>query len=79
MSAETLAGSLLKVFLDGDLLGLDCFDLQDLLVKHGLLYEAPATEEDCETEWAEDVGLKPGDTIYKPTDLGRACLKPPSS
>ncbi len=41
----------------------DGADFQELLVKHGLASEGPATEEDCATEWAQEYGVEVGETV----------------
>ncbi len=40
---------------------IDGADFQELLVKHGLASEGPATEEDCATDWAQEYGVEVGD------------------
>ena len=42
---------------------IDGGDFQALLIKHGLASEGPATKEDCATEWADEYGVQPGDTV----------------
>lgn len=43
---------------------MDGGDIQDMLAKHGLIIERPATEEDCASEWGQDYGVELGDTVY---------------
>lgn len=62
-------GDLLQSYREGDHMDLDGCDVQDLLVKHGLMYETKATEADCEEEWCMDWGCEPGDTLYKYTAI----------
>lgn len=49
---------------------IDGADFQGLLVKHELVKERPATEEDCKTEWAQEYGLEPGDTMLDYRRIG---------
>jgi hypothetical protein len=60
-----IVAELIGVAWDGG--AFDGGELQDMLVKHGALYEVPATPEDCAKEWAVDLGIEPGDTIYRAT------------
>ncbi len=46
-----------------DCMDIDGASIQDLLVKHGLASEGPATEEDCATEWGQDYGIELGDIV----------------
>ena len=48
---------------------IDGGDLQDLLGKHGLAIESPATGEDCKGDWGQEYGVELGDTVlhYHPT------------
>jgi hypothetical protein len=64
------AGEIVRRSRDG--LDIDGGELQELLIKHGLMVEAPATAEDCAMEWAQEWGICPGDTILKLTELGKA-------
>jgi hypothetical protein len=69
-AAMPLAGQLIEI-------ACDCADidqLQNMLVKHGLIERVPATPEDCAQESAQEYGIEPGDTIYKPTAGGKLAL-----
>ena len=44
---------------------IDGGDLQEMLEKHGIIVRQPATETDCEEEWAQEYGIEPGDTILR--------------
>ena len=67
-----LAGELIRRSWTVD---IDGGELQDMLVKHGILHEVPATEVDCAEDWAQEYGVELGDPIYKVTELGQRALE----
>ena len=63
MDIEAFVIDLTKLFKRQDWDDIDGCDYQDLLIKHGLAIERPATEEDCKLNWASEYGVEVGDTI----------------
>ena len=43
---------------------VDGCDLQEMLAKHGIIIKRPATEADCQEEWAQEWGIEVGDPIF---------------
>ena len=63
MDKDGFIADLVGFWRDRDCMDIDGAAIQDLLVKHGLASEGPATEEDCATDWAQEFGLELGDTV----------------
>lgn len=65
MDKDAFLAELIAGYWEHDCMDIDGGDFQDLLLKHGLAKEAPATEEDCKEEWALEYGYEPGDPMIK--------------
>lgn len=68
MDKDAFLGELIACWRDHYCGDIDGCDFQDLMLKHGLASEEPATKEDCEQEWAQEFDYNPGDLMirYRP-------------
>ena len=64
MDIEAFAIDLVNFWREHDCMDIDGADFQGMLVKHGLVIERPATQEDCEEEWAQEYGTEIGDPVF---------------
>ena len=65
MDKDGFIVAVVQLWQDGQCMDIDGGDFQDLLLKHELATEVPATAADCETEEAQDWGVEPGDLMLK--------------
>ncbi len=65
MNKDDFIVAVVNLWTDHQCMDIDGGDFQRLIIKHGLATEVPATEEDCETEEAQDWGVEPGDLMLK--------------
>ena len=63
MDKDGFTAAVVALWREHDCMDIDGANFQDLLVKHGLASEGPATKEDCETDWAQEYGVELGDTV----------------
>lgn len=59
MDKDIFIRDLLMLYGDGD--DIDAVDLQDLMLKHGLLVARPLTAEEAQQEWARQWDCGEGD------------------
>lgn len=72
---EGFCAKLFAHWRDHDWLDIDSVDMETLMKEFGLLYDAPATAEDCEQEWAQEYDIGVGDMINKATPTFAVVLK----
>jgi len=60
--------------LTGDICEIDTCDIQDLAIKHGLLYGRPLTNEEVGLDRFQDSDLTAGDIIALPTEAFQALI-----
>ncbi len=65
MDKDAFIVGVVSLWKDHACMDIDGADFQDLLVKHGLATEVPATAEDCQTEEAQEWDVEPGDLMLK--------------
>ena len=63
MRKDDFIAAVVALWREHDCMDIDGASFQDLLVKHGLASEGPATEEDCATDWAQEYGVELGDIV----------------
>ena len=68
MNKDAFIAAVVSLWRDHDCMDIEGPDFQRLLIEHGLAAEAPATIADCETDWAKDNGLEPGDLMLRYDD-----------
>ena len=70
MDKDAFLRELLLNYYEHECLEIGGEDVHDLLLKHGFTVERPATAEECESDWAQDYGLNPGDvTAFQTQEL----------
>ena len=77
MNKDGFLRALFKSCAEHDWFDVDSADLQEMMVRHGFLVERPATEEDCQTSWAQEWGLEVGDSHIASTDEMKAFMNKP--
>lgn len=75
MNIKAFVKELVGGYREHGCLDIDGADFQELLVKHGLCIERPATKEDAATEWAQDYDIEEGDTVVVDSPELKAFLK----
>lgn len=73
IAKRTLA-AFLGMYVEAGASDLCCFEVQAMLLKHGMVRAARATAADCDQEWAIEEGIEPGDSFYKFTPLMQELL-----
>lgn len=68
MGLEAFVFDLLTLYRRHDCMDIDGGDMHELLVKHHLMVERRATEDDLENEWLREYGVEPGDIILVDAD-----------
>lgn len=63
MNLNAFVFDLVTLYREHDCMDMDGGDIQGMLVKHGLMIERPATEDDLEDESLRSFGVEPGDVI----------------
>ena len=54
---------------------IDGYDMHEEMLRYGLLYDRPITEEEANQEWAKEWGIRPGGINAFKTDEFQAFLK----
>ena len=63
MDKDGFVVALVKLVRDHPGMDIDGATIQELFVIYGLASEGPATEADCEEDWAKEWDIEPGDPI----------------
>ncbi len=75
MDKDGFIAAVVRLWRAHDCIDIYSSDFQDLLVKHGLASEGPATEADCATDWGQDYGVELGDIVLHDHDDLVALMK----
>ena len=68
MDKDGFIKAIAERWIDDQWQDIDGADFQDLCVKHGLLIERPATQQDCDSEGGQEYGVDLGDPFFVKSD-----------